>query len=56
MEENKNYCSREDDEIEVNLRLMFYNGLKNWRKLLLAGLLVRLNVRKHKALHRCLLP
>ena len=39
MEENKNYCSREDDEIEVNLRLMFYNGLKNWRKLLLAGLL-----------------
>lgn len=39
MEENKNYYSQEDDEIEVNLRLMLYNGLKNWRKLLLAGLL-----------------
>ena len=39
MEENKNYYSQEDDEIEINLRLMFYNGLKNWRKLLLAGLL-----------------
>lgn len=39
MEENKNYYSQEDDEIEINLRLMFYNGLKNWRKLLLSGLL-----------------
>jgi uncharacterized protein YuzE len=39
MEENKNYCSQEDDEVEINLRLIFYNGLKNWRKLLLAGLM-----------------
>ena len=39
MEENKNNYSQEGDEVEINLRLMFYNGLKNWRKLLLAGLL-----------------
>lgn len=34
MEEYKDY---EDDEREISMRLMFYHGLKNWRKLLLAG-------------------
>jgi uncharacterized protein YuzE len=35
MEENKVY---DEDEKEISIRLMFYNGLKNWRMLLLAGI------------------
>lgn len=35
MEENKAY---DEDEKEISIRLMFYNGLKNWRLLLLAGI------------------
>ena len=35
MEENKIY---DEDEKEISIRLMFYNGLKNWRMLLLAGI------------------
>ena len=37
MEEYRDY---EDDDREVSMRLMFYHGLKNWRKLLLAGVLL----------------
>lgn len=35
MEENKVY---DEDEKEISIRLMFYNGLKNWRMLLLTGI------------------
>ncbi|MST82536.1 hypothetical protein [Bilifractor porci] len=35
MEENKVY---DEDEKEISIRLMLYNGLKNWRLLLLAGI------------------
>lgn len=37
MEEYRDY---EDDDREISMRLMFYHGLKNWRKLLLTGVIL----------------